>query len=815
MPGVRSNKNPGQHHFDEAVLYFFDDVARLPIISNRAQELLLGIHLRAETRARSLVRVSTEPDTTNLSLGASITEAITALVDWCASEKLSAPRIDSWGNEILTSRQQISLIKNSRIDRFMRRVNDRNSKGDPGPLLTFEVLELLAMLPAVDLWRVVSAYQEPVSNANVESLPETLLRDTSAQELLSQVKQRALNCRLMLVQGYLRYVLRLARNYVEQGLDYMDLVQVGALGLMRAAEKFDYREQARFGVYATSWIWQRITRSVADQSRAIRIPAHRAESINKLKRACVLSNGALHPLRDAHVLHCAELLTTAERDLVSHALQTGEAIDDDVWERYVVACRQAERLLNNDLDPLPLHQIILPQTVLDRGEDKDGGYPLYELLPPEDSPSIEYEIDQNNFTAGLLESLLECLTDRERAVLTCRFGLDDGQEKTLKETGPHFGLSRERIRQIESGAFSKLRGEVALGRLPFKRDALPYLEQDVSVIKPRINADGFNRWLANDEDESADWRWLDILNQRLPRGESNFSQRTDATGSRAEQLAAALKAIGTPAHYHDVIEQANELFPGQEMSEASGYACLNSEQETFLLLGQGVFSLVKWEQQRSQEAYPILPYCPLVLPDPPDYDHAFFESVFVARRELQTQPTTSMFLDLMFKWAQANEQRSRWLEQSALSAYYLVGLIPYVFFDGGADPRLQDVLPHGNMQALRYTCLRNLTKRLTAMPEFWWLLQHRQPIRPQELGEEFADIHPFGLDDVLQRLYLLTSLGAAVRSSQGHYSLAGQGIMAAKEWAVRPKSEFPVESILTTGATSTTPDALFDFAFWE
>ncbi len=165
----------------------------------------------------------------------------------------------------------------------------------------------------------------------------------------------------------------------------------------------------------------------------------------------------------------------------------------------------------------------------------------------------------------------------------------------------------------------------------------------------------------------------------------------------------------------------------------------------------------------------------------------------------------------MLQWAQADLEQQKWFLQSILSAYYLVGLIPYGFYFGDSNPVLTCALPDLSIQELRYHCLQTLTERLVAMPEFWWLLQKEQPARPSDLGDEFADIHPDGLDDVLHRLRILAGLGAAQKLKYGRYRLTALGEKCANMWKKQPTLEFTVEE----NDVSDFVDDLMDFAIWD
>lgn len=262
------------------------------------------------------------------------------------------------------------------------------------------------------------AVDDPVRMYLKEIGKVPLLTAKEEIELAKRMEQGDEEAKRALCEANLRLVVSIAKRYVGRGMLFLDLIQEGNLGLIKAVDKFDWRKGYKFSTYATWWIRQAITRSIADQARTIRIPVHMVETINKLIRIS------------------RQLLQEYGREPTPEEI----AIEMDITEEKV------REILKIAQEPVSLETPI--------GEEEDSH--LGDFIPDEDVPAPAEAAAFSMLKEQLVE-VLDTLTEREQKVLRLRFGLDDGRARTLEEVGKKFDVTRERIRQIEAKALRKLR----------------------------------------------------------------------------------------------------------------------------------------------------------------------------------------------------------------------------------------------------------------------------------------------------------------------------------------------------------------------
>nr|WP_313955157.1 RNA polymerase sigma factor RpoD [Paenibacillus sp. IHBB 10380] len=284
-------------------------------------------------------------------------------------------------------------------------------KAANSPAEDFAVHDDLSLPPGIKISDPVRMYLKEIGRVPLLSADEEV-------ELSKRIEEGDEDAKRRLAEANLRLVVSIARRYAGRGMQFLDLIQEGNMGLIKAVEKFDYSKGFKFSTYATWWIRQAITRSIADQARTIRIPVHMVETINKLVRVS------------------RQLLQELGR----------EPTPEEIAKEMDITPEKVREILKVSQEPVSLETPVGEESDSNLGdfiEDQDA-------LAPADAAAFELLKEQ-------LEEVLDTLTDREENVLRLRFGLEDGRTRTLEEVGQVFGVTRERIRQIEAKALRKLR----------------------------------------------------------------------------------------------------------------------------------------------------------------------------------------------------------------------------------------------------------------------------------------------------------------------------------------------------------------------
>ena len=274
-----------------------------------------------------------------------------------------------------------------------------------------EELESVLSADGISIDDPVKVYLKEIGRVPLLSAEEEV-------ELAIRMSEGDVAAKKRLSEANLRLVVSIAKRYVGRGMQFLDLIQEGNLGLIKAVEKFDHTKGFKFSTYATWWIRQAITRAIADQARTIRIPVHMVETINKVKK---VNSQLLH--ENGH-----------------------EPTNEQIAEKLEMPVEKVREIMRVAQEPVSLETPI--------GEEEDSH--LGDFIPDEDAPAPS-DVASHTMLKEQLAEVLSTLTTREEKVLRLRFGLEDGRSRTLEEVGKEFNVTRERIRQIEAKALRKLR----------------------------------------------------------------------------------------------------------------------------------------------------------------------------------------------------------------------------------------------------------------------------------------------------------------------------------------------------------------------
>ena len=335
---------------------------------------------------------------------------------------LSVELLTAVGNAIMEFKRSGSITTTQLMDRI--------EKLEPSPIEMEEIYKLFddSGVQIIDeAIRDKDLYDQLLKEVSMDDPVKMYLKDIGKVPLLQPDEETELAKRMMdgdehakrlLSEANLRLVVSIAKRYMGRGMQFLDLIQEGNLGLMKAVEKFDYQKGFKFSTYATWWIRQAITRAIADQARTIRIPVHMVETINKLIR---ISRRLLQELgREPH--------------------------PEEIAKEMEIPVERVIEIQKIAQDPVSLETPI--------GEEDDSH--LSDFIEDERSTAPTDAVSYNMLKEQLI-GVLDTLTPREEKVLRLRYGLDDGKPRTLEEVGKEFNVTRERIRQIEAKALRKLR----------------------------------------------------------------------------------------------------------------------------------------------------------------------------------------------------------------------------------------------------------------------------------------------------------------------------------------------------------------------
>ena len=444
---------------DDPVHTYLKEIGRVPLLSSEQEIWLATQMLAAKVLERLTQDVVTDKGNEDYDLvraKAMIANYATLLENWgCAIEAgnilgVEPPDFVAMLEEARQLRQDWRAAEES----YSRQYLDRGNWGQDEAWtdlaeFVFNIFTGMYLLPNELVQLITEEYQILEFIPDLDIFGGWMEESEVTLEYNSfMVYHLAEEAKSSLTRANLRLVVSVAKRYMGRGIHLLDLVQEGNVGLLRAVEKFDHTKGYKFSTYATWWIRQAVSRAIADQARTIRIPVHMYETINKIvkvQRDLVQELG--HEPSVEELALELDFLTPEESAAIKKAQLNDEPIDPVLNHKWRTAVSKIRDILRIAMDPMSLET---PVGNNDDSTELGDFLPDESILEPGDAASKELLREQ-------IRDVLGHLTDREREVLEMRFGLDDGKDHTLEEVGKRFGVTRERIRQIEAKALRKLR----------------------------------------------------------------------------------------------------------------------------------------------------------------------------------------------------------------------------------------------------------------------------------------------------------------------------------------------------------------------
>ncbi|GAB4519549.1 MAG: hypothetical protein OHK0046_28600 [Anaerolineae bacterium] len=447
---------------DDPVRMYLKEIGQVPLLDTN-REIWLSTQIAAENLVQQLTDELSRVENGN-------TDGVPLLIDivkqaygyisenWekalelAEKDKVEAPDLRLMIDEVQQVINNWDVDEKSYIRRYLRQ-NDwgRDEAWTELARRMFDVFQGLMLIPFSQQMEIRKYYRENKTMASQDMFNQWLYSDEDVIDdlpfMFEQIDMRAEQAAEALTRANLRLVVSVAKRYMGRGINFLDLIQEGNIGLLRAVAKFDHTKGFKFSTYATWWIRQAISRAIADQARTIRIPVHMVETINRLMRVQreLLQKLGTEPSAEQIALEM-DLLTKDETEAIKLLRRSGTHLDPSLQRKLRRAAQKVRKIMRISQEPMSLEMPIGQEDSSLLGDFIEDD----KILGPVDAASRQLLKEQ-------IRSALGVLSDREREVLELRFGLQDGQDHTLEEVGKHFGVTRERIRQIEAKALRKLR----------------------------------------------------------------------------------------------------------------------------------------------------------------------------------------------------------------------------------------------------------------------------------------------------------------------------------------------------------------------
>jgi RNA polymerase primary sigma factor len=439
---------------DDPVRMYLKEIGQVRLL-DVDQEVWLAIQMSSvehlqQLRARIMERNGGRSDTVELmrEIYANLLKSWKELEKWCRKTRTKKPDLRALAIEARMLRTGPAMDTQSALRPYIGNGRFKRAEGwNELTGLLFDVYALLYLIPVETLdWlrdRLKKRKTPPLLRSFLNALPPA----AHIEDTFEMMAEQALRSKQMLIRANLRLVVSVAKRYIGRGISFLDLIQEGNIGLLRAVDKFDHTKGFKFSTYATWWIRQAISRAIADQARTIRIPVHMVETINRLLRTQreLMQELGRDPSSEEIAVEMG-MLEPEDTAVVQHAWATNKPLEAIYERKLRRAASKVRRIIRISQEPMSLESPVGQEDASELGdfiEDEN-------IVGPVDAAS-------NQLLKEQVQSSLDSLSDREREVLEMRFGLRDGESHTLEEVGQFFGVTRERIRQIEAKALRKLR----------------------------------------------------------------------------------------------------------------------------------------------------------------------------------------------------------------------------------------------------------------------------------------------------------------------------------------------------------------------